>query len=348
VNDGNDLTIRKKDHVEIVLGDAGVRSTVGTGLGRIRFEHVALPEMSLDDVVLGTTFLGKSLDSPFLISSMTGGFAKGSRINHHLAEAAAHRRIALAVGSQRIALEDEASGSAGFGKELRKLAPKIPIYANLGAAQFAKGYGLPDARRAIDMLEADALIIHLNPLQEAVQSGGDRNWSFLLDTLGKLANELDVPVIVKEVGFGISGALAKKLAKRGIAAIDVAGAGGTNWAMVEAQRSKASDLRKVAEAFADRGIPTAYAIHGVRSALPHIPLIGSGGIRTGVEAAKAIRLGADLVGIAAGLLEAATKSAKAVDDELGIVIDQLRITCFCTGSRNLRELKAAPLVNEMT
>jgi isopentenyl-diphosphate delta-isomerase len=301
-----------------------------------------LPEINLDEVDLSATFLGRRLRAPLLISSMTGGPAKAASINLRLAEAAQYHGIALAVGSQRIALER--GRAAGFDKSLRRAAPGIPIYANFGAAQLGLGFGLAEAERAIEMIEADALIVHLNPLQEAVQDGGDICWRGLLDRIGDLANSLSAPLIVKEVGFGISASVGRQLQERGVAAVDVAGAGGTNWALIEAGRATSSRLRSIGQAFADWGIPTARALHDVRQACPELPIIGSGGIRDGVEVAKALRLGANLVGIAAGLLAPAMESAKAVEDQISAVIAQLRICCLCTGSRTLTELCKAPLL----
>jgi isopentenyl-diphosphate delta-isomerase len=342
LTEADDIASRKSDHVEIVLKGGGSQSLLSAGFDDILFEHVAVPEMSLDDVDLSCKFLGRDLKAPLLVSSMTGGFAKGARINEHLAEAAQARGIALAVGSQRIAIE--AGGQVGLDGKIRSIAPDIPIYANFGGAQLVRGYGLTEAQRAIELLDADALIIHLNPLQEAVQTSGDLDWSGLLRHLESIVNRCEKPIIVKEVGFGISGRTAKQILDCGVAAIDVAGAGGTNWALVESHRALTNEEAAVASAFAGWGIPTTKAISDVRHVCPDLPVIGSGGIRNGVDSAKAIRVGADIVGMAGALLEAATQSADAVDRAIGTIIDQLRIACFCTGSRSLKELQTARLV----
>lgn len=336
------MASRKLDHLEIVLEKGGQTSEIVTGFDQIRFVHCALPQMHLNDIELDSTFLGRQLKAPLLISSMTGGPERSASINLRLAEAAQSMGIALAVGSQRIALERGAAG--GFDSRLRAAAPDIPIYANFGGAQIGLGYGLDEARRAIDMIEADALIVHLNPLQEAVQAGGDHGWADILGRLEQLVRLLAAPVIVKEVGFGISVQVARQLQDCGVAAIDVAGAGGTNWALVEAQRAVSDRQRAIASGFAGWGIPTAQAIHDARRVCPELAIIGSGGVKTGVDAAKAIRLGADLVGQAAGLLDAAVVSTQAVTEALSIVVEQLRICCFCTGSRTLADLRRAPLL----
>jgi isopentenyl-diphosphate delta-isomerase len=295
--------------------------------------------LHLQQIDLGTSFLGRTLRAPLLISSMTGGPARAATINRHLAEAAQALGIALGVGSQRIALETGADH--GLTRQLRQLAPDVPLLANIGAAQLAAGFGLEEARRAVDMLEADALIVHLNPLQEAVQPEGDRDWRGVLSAIGRLTARLDVPLVVKEVGAGISAPVARRLIEAGVAVIDVAGAGGTNWVTVEAQRARTPARKQVALAFADWGIPTAEALREVRQACPGTPLIASGGIRDGVDVAKAIRLGADLAGQAAAALPGALHSSEAVIEHFNVIIEQLRIACFCTGSADLAALRLA-------
>lgn len=340
--DRGTIRVRKDEHLDIVLEGRTAPSRRGdTGFDRIAFEHVALPEIDHDAIDLSTSFLGRQLTAPLLISSMTGGPARAARINRHLAEAAEAMRIALAVGSQRVALTGD--GVAGITADLRRHAPSVPILANLGAAQLVTGYGLAEARRVVDMIGADALIIHLNPLQEALQPEGDRNWSGVLAAIARLAATLPVPLAVKEVGAGLSGPVARRLVEAGVQILDVAGAGGTSWAAIEAERAPTSADRAVAEAFADWGIPTAEAVRAVRAACPQATVVASGGIRTGVDVAKAIRLGADLAGQAAATLTAALDSAEAVADHFDIVVRQLRIACFCTGSRDLAALRSAPL-----
>ena len=336
------LSDRKNQHLDIVLGGRG-RGGARTGLDEVVFAHVALPDLHLDEIDLSLPFLGRRIAAPLLVSSMTGGPARAEAINRHLALACEALRLPLAVGSQRVAIEG--GGAGGLGTELRRLAPSVPILANFGAAQLNTGFGAEEALRAVEMIEADALIVHLNPLQEAVQPEGDRDWRGLLGRIEVLARELPVPVVAKEVGSGLSGAVARRLWDAGVRVLDVAGAGGTSWAAVEAERARSPRQAAVARAFADWGLPTARAIMEVRTACPEAVVIGSGGIRDGLDAARAIRLGADLVGQASGLLEAATHSPEAVVDHFGTVIDQLRVACFCTGSRDLAALRVATLLD---
>ncbi len=335
-----DITARKDQHLDVILSGKA-RHGLDSGFADVRFVHEALPDLDHGKIDLGTDFLGRRLKAPLLISSMTGGPARAEAINARLAEAAQHLGIALAVGSQRAALED--GGAPGLDMALRLKAPDTPILANIGAAQLTRGFGVDEARRVLDMIAADALIVHLNPLQEACQPEGDRDWWGVGAALETLVKTLDAPVIVKETGAGISAVTARRLMNMGAAAIDVAGAGGSNWGTVEGERATAAADKAHAAAFADWGIPTARAIAEVRAACPGGLIIGSGGIRDGVDAAKAIRLGADMVGQAAGVLAAAMISTEAVVEHFQIVIRQMRTVCLCTGSANLGALRKAPL-----
>jgi isopentenyl-diphosphate Delta-isomerase len=339
-----DIGARKSEHLDIVLNCDVQAQAATTGFDGVRFEHVAAPELDLDQIDIATTFLGVRLAAPFLISSMTGGPQRAEAINLRLAEAAGQLGIALAVGSQRIAVEGGASG--GFTRELRARAGGVPILANLGAAQIRDKGGVDLARRAVDMIDAGALIIHLNPLQEAVQAGGDRDWTGVLAAIEQLVRALPVPVVVKEVGCGISGDLARRLTGCGVQVIDVAGVGGTSWAAVEAERAASPHDRAVALAFRDWGIPTANAVRDVRAACPRATIIASGGLKTGIDTAKAIRLGADMTGFAAGILTSALDSSDALIAHFEVLIAQLRIACFCTGSRDLSALRHARLIGE--
>ena len=335
------LTERKTQHLDIVMSGRARKLGGGSAFDDVVFEHVALPELDLDQISLHTQFLGKRINAPLIVSSMTGGPERAATINRNIAVACQHLGIAMAVGSQRIAIE--AGGASGLGKELRQLAPSVPLLGNFGAAQLNKGFGLDQARRAVEMIDADALIIHLNPLQEAVQAEGDHDWRGLLPKIETLARGLGLPIVVKEVGAGISARLARQLVDVGVAAIDVAGAGGTSWAAVEAERSPTPRQAAVARAFANWGQPTPQGLRLVRAACPEATIIGSGGIRDGIDAAKAIRLGADIVGQAAGALAAAIESAEAVIEHFEIVIKQLQIACFCTGSGSIEALRTASL-----
>jgi isopentenyl-diphosphate delta-isomerase len=331
---------RKDQHLDVVLSGGG-RHARDAGFDAIRFVHEALPDLDHAKIDLGVDFLGRRLKAPFLISSMTGGPARAEAINAHLAEAAQALGIALAVGSQRGALEGGAGG--GLNASLRDRAPDTPILANIGAAQLTRGFGVDEARRVMEMIGADALIVHLNPLQEACQPEGDRDWWGVGAALEALVRKLDAPVVVKETGAGISAATARRLEAMGVAAIDVAGAGGANWGLIEGERATEPGDKAHALAFADWGIPTARCIAEVRAACPGVTLVGSGGVRDGVDAAKAIRLGADVVGQAAGVLKAATLSSEAVVAHFDLAIRQLRTACLCTGSANLAALKQAQL-----
>lgn len=331
---------RKDQHLDVVLAGGG-RHARDAGFDVVRFVHEALPDLDHDKIDLGADFMGRRLKAPLLISAMTGGPERAEAINARLAEAAQHLGIALAVGSQRGALAGEDAG--GLNAALRDRAPDTPILANIGAAQLTRGFGVDDARRALDMIGADGLVVHLNPLQEACQPEGDRDWWGVGAALETLVKSLDAPVVVKETGAGVSAATARRLADMGVAALDVAGAGGSNWALIEGERSTLAADKAHAAAFADWGIPTARAIAEARAACPSLFLIGSGGVRDGVDAAKAVRLGADLVGQAAGVIKAATVSTEAVVEHFQIVIRQLRTVCFCTGSASLAALRKAPL-----
>lgn len=336
----SDIERRKRDHIDIVLSGAARHNILG-GFDSIRFVHNALPELDFDAIDLSASFLGHQLGLPFLASSMTGGPAETAAINYAIAEAAEELRFAMAVGSQRIALS--AGQDHGLSRELRRRAPRIPIFANLGAVQFALGMGIDEARRAIDMIEANALILHLNPLQEALQDTGDRDWRGVERAIAGLTKALAAPVIVKEVGAGISIELARRLVDCGVAAIDVAGAGGTSWAAVEGKRAAHATDQALGEVFRDWGLPTVHCLKNISAAYPDLPLIASGGIRHGLDGAKAIRLGASLVGQAGALLPAAAKGAAAVIDHVKIWAKALRIACFVTGSASLAALRRAPL-----
>lgn len=340
VSDDGAIVRRKDEHLDIALRQTqGPRGANPFDL--YAFEHCALPEIDLGAVDLSVRFLGRDLALPFLISSMTGGPHRGEAVNIHLAEAAQALGVAMAVGSQRVALEG--AGAAGIGPELRRHAPGVMLLGNLGAAQLVLGYGVDEARRAVEMIGADGLIIHVNPLQEAVQPGGDRDWRGVLSAIEMIAARLHVPILVKEVGAGLSAPVARRLQAAGVAALDVAGRGGTSWTAIEAERAGGARARAIAAPFADWGLSTPDALQAVRLACPDLPLIGSGGVRDGLDAAKALRLGADLVGQAGAVLAAALRSTEAVIEHFEIMAEQLRICCFATGATNLHTLKSARL-----
>jgi isopentenyl-diphosphate Delta-isomerase len=326
---------RKADHLRVCL-EEDVQCRVTSGLDRYRFTHACLPELDYDEIDLKTQFLGKALGAPLLISSMTGGTDLARTINQRLAAVAQEYRLAMGVGSQRVAIENPLVADS-FA--LRKIAPDVLLLANIGAVQLNYTYGLDQCLKAIDLLEADALILHLNAVQEAVQTRGDKNFKDLFNKIGQLCARLPVPVIAKEVGNGISGVMAKRLIEVGVSAIDVAGAGGTSWAKVEAGRAKDPQQRRLGETFADWGIPTADCLVQVREVSPTIPLIASGGLRTGLDVAKTIGLGADLAGMALPFLNAANESTEALHELIGILQAELTTAMFCTGSANLMALR---------
>ena len=333
---------RKKEHLEICLDTERVTSASGTGLSRYRFVHNALPELDIDEIDLSTTFLGKRLQAPILISSMTGGFDLARKVNRNLAAAAQSLGVAMGVGSQRVAVE-EPSAAGSF--EVRDVAPDILLLGNLGAVQLNYGYTVEHCRRAVSMIGADALILHLNVLQEAVQPEGNRNFKGLGEKIAAVCRDLEVPVIAKEVGNGISVDAATRLQRAGVKALDVAGYGGTSWSAVEAQRAVKQGKRPDT-AFAAWGIPTEEALVSVRQALPDIQLIASGGVRSGVDIAKAIALGADLGAFGQPLLAAALESSAKVIEFIAGVIHELKVSMLCVGAVDLTALRKAPLVRQ--
>jgi isopentenyl-diphosphate delta-isomerase len=331
---------RKDDHLRICLQEDVQFQQVTNGLERYQFTHCCLPEINLEDVDISTNFLGKSLAAPLLISSMTGGTERGKIINLRLAELAQTYKLAMGVGSQRVALEKPEVADTF---NVRYLAPDILLFANLGAIQLNYTYGLEQCLKVVDVLEADALILHLNPLQECIQPQGDTNFKELLDKIEKLCQKLPVPVIAKEVGNGISAKMASKLIDAGVAAIDVAGAGGTSWAKVESERAENHLQRQLGQTFSDWGIPTAECIIQIRQLYPYIPLIASGGLRNGLEVAKAIALGADLAGLAFPFLQAASESSENLVELVNCLIAEITTVLFCTGSANISQLKQTEL-----
>ncbi|MEW6568003.1 MAG: type 2 isopentenyl-diphosphate Delta-isomerase [Chloroflexota bacterium] len=330
---------RKADHIRLNL-EADVQSGLTTGLERYRFEHLAAPELDLRQVDTRQTFLDHPLQAPLLISSMTGGTSQAEHINLALAEAAQAAGVAMGLGSLRAAIEDPALARTF---RVRQVAPDILLFANLGAVQLNYGYGLDECRRAVDLVGADALMLHLNPLQEALQPEGDVDFAGLLAKIALICRGLGKPVIAKEVGWGISPRAARLLAEAGVAAIDVAGAGGTSWSQVEMHRAASPTQARVAAAFVHWGIPTADAILAVRAALPSMPLIASGGLRSGIDVAKCLALGADLCGMAGPFLKAAAVSSEAVKQAIEQTILELRLCLFLTGAKDIAALRTTPL-----
>jgi isopentenyl-diphosphate Delta-isomerase len=325
---------RKADHIKINL-EKDVRSALTTGLENYHFVHEALPELDLEQVDTSLSLFGKRLAAPILVSSMTGGTADAESINLRLAEAAQDVGIAMGVGSQRAAIENFDQARTF---QVRRVAPDILLFANLGAVQLNYGYGIEQCRLAVDMIGADALILHFNPLQEAVQDAGDTNFSGLAKKIEEICKKLEVPVIAKEVGWGISERSAKLLADCGVAAIDVAGAGGTSWSQVEMYRAPDEFTRELAATFVGWGIPTADSILNVKQAAPDMTVFASGGIKDGLDIAKCIALGATLGGMAGQFLKTAATSAKSAGQMMKLAKRQIEVTMFAAGARNLGEL----------
>ncbi|MEL6405894.1 MAG: type 2 isopentenyl-diphosphate Delta-isomerase [Chloroflexota bacterium] len=334
---------RKVDHVRINLEEDVQFPSLTTGLEKYRFMHCAVPEVDLADIDTQVEIFGKTLNSPLLISSMTGGAELAMKINRNLAEAAQTHKIAMGVGSQRASLEDD---SLSYTFQIRDYAPDILLFANMGAVQMNYGYGVDAMRRAVEMLEADALILHFNVLQEAVQPEGDTNFAGLLDQIEQVCTQLSVPVIAKEVGWGFSPKDVMNLVNAGVSAIDVAGAGGTSWSEVEYHRAPTAFHARVARAFADWGIPTADAIQYARENAPEAMVFASGGLRDGIDVAKCIALGANLGGMAGPFLKTANESTEAVNQFIEETVAQLRIAMLCSGATTIADLQEIPLLKD--
>jgi isopentenyl-diphosphate Delta-isomerase len=334
---------RKADHIRICL-EEDVQFQASNGLEKYRFTHTCLPELNYQDLDITTNFLGKNLTTPLLISSMTGGTEYAQTINQRLATVAQAYGLAMGVGSQRVAIE-QADTAPTF--QVRAVAPNILLLANLGAVQLNNGYGWEQCQQAVDLLQADALILHINPLQECIQPQGDTNFQGLLAKIELVCRHVSVPVIAKEVGNGISIQMAQQLINAGVKAIDVAGAGGTSWSLVESQRAPAALQQKLGQTFANWGIPTAECLTQIDSAYPNIPLIASGGLRDGLDMAKAMSLGADLVGMAWPFLRAAAISEEAVFDQVELLLAELKTAMFCTGSARLSELRQPGILTKI-
>ena len=334
---------RKSDHIKINL-EQDVRSGLSTGLENYRFVHEALPELDLNRIDTTLSLFGKKLNSPILISSMTGGTEEAGEINQRLAEAAQEVGVAMGVGSQRAALEHpEQTPTFSI---TRKVAPDILLFANLGAVQLNYGYGIDQCRKAVDMIQADALILHLNPLQEAVQDAGDTNFEGLAKKIEEVCKKIKVPVIAKEVGWGISEKKAKLLADCGVQAIDVAGAGGTSWSQVEMHRAPDEFTRQLAATFVGWGIPTSDSILNAKKAVPDMTIFASGGLKDGLDIAKCIALGATLGGMAGQFLKAAAVSTEKTVEMMKLTKKQIEITMFTCGVKEIRELESSKLVKQ--
>jgi isopentenyl-diphosphate delta-isomerase len=327
---------RKAEHIRINLEEDVAAKGITSGFENYRFIHRALPEIDLDQVDISTELFGHRLKAPLLISCMTGGVPEAKQINRTLAEVAQELGLALGLGSGRALLE-RPEVLPTF--TVRPYAPDILLFANLGAVQLNRGIGVEQCRRLLDLIGADALVLHLNALQEALQPEGDTCFGGLLEKIADLCHHLDAPVIVKEVGWGIAPDVVLMLLEAGVAAVDVAGAGGTSWSEVERHRVGSAVRARVAATFADWGLPTAEAVKEARRVAPSATIFASGGVRSGMDVAKAIALGADLVGTAGPFLRAAAQGTEAVLELAEEYTDVLRTTMFCIGTPNLNALQ---------
>lgn len=328
---------RKAEHIRINLDDDVTAKGISNGLDACRFIHCALPGINFSEIDTRTTLFGRNLAAPILISSMTGGTESAREINNGLARVAQEHGLAMGLGSGRALLEDPSLAHTFY---VRHIAPDILLFANLGAVQLNYGYDADDCKRLVTALEADALTLHLNSLQEALQPEGQSTFRNLLPKIAAICAQLPVPVVVKEVGWGIAPDIVRELFDSGVAAVDVAGAGGTSWSEVERYRIAEPWRERVAAAFADWGIPTAVALRDAREAAPHELIFASGGIRSGIDIAKSLALGADLVGVAGPFLRAIACGDASAHDLAREYIEVLRIAMFGIGAATLADLRS--------
>ena len=327
INATQQVTKRKQQHIDAVLNDKQV-DRQQDGFDQLRLMHRALPELNFADIDISSHFLGQSISFPFLVSSMTGGAANNlGNINVHLAEAAQACKVPMAVGSQRAMIIDEAAKQSF---ELRKYAPDVPLIANMGAVQLNYGFGLDEARRAIDVLEADALYLHLNPLQEVVQPEGDTDFANLANKIHALAENIEVPIILKEVGCGLSPQDIELGLQAGVTLFDIAGRGGTSWSRIEAHRSE-NDLGFL---FQDWGLTTLESLKLAEPYQEKAQFIASGGIRNGIDMIKAVIMGGRLCGVAAPLLAPAQISTDEVVAKIEQFQQEFQTAQFLLGIEN--------------
>lgn len=338
----------KLAHIDAALDGGsevpGSRRAGALTLERLRLRPAALPECNLDAIDISTRFLGKTISAPVMVSPMTGGLERGGDLNRRMAAVAEEAQLPFGVGSQRVALE-VADRAKDF--QIRDVAPTIPLLANLGAVQLVKGYGPDEALRAVEMIEADALYLHLNAMQEVVQEGGDTQWTGVLRGIEGVCRELGrraphVPVFAREVGFGLPREDVRRLVEAGVAGLDCAGGGGTSWSLVEGRVAEAEAFRQLGDVFADWGLTTPEAVLEVRAVAPSLPLVASGGVRTGLDVVKLLALGADVAGMASPILRAAAESEEDCRSFVKSVLQQIRAAFFGVGARDLSSFRARP------
>jgi isopentenyl-diphosphate delta-isomerase len=333
---------RKADHIKICLNEAAQAKDATTGFADIQFIHRALPEIDKQKIDLTTTVFDHKFSAPLIVGAMTGGTAEATRINAAIAEAVEQLHLGMGVGSQRAAIEDPKLEKT-FAVA-RKKAPTAFLIANIGGVQLVHGYGVKEVKKAVEMIDADAVAVHLNALHEAVQPEGQTNFKGVLAKIGEIAGELDKPVIVKETGGGIAAEDARKLEAAGVKAIDVGGAGGTSFAAVEYYRSEVTSMEHLlGGVFWDWGIPTAVSLVETAQAVK-IPVIASGGVRSGVDIAKALALNACLASVSLPVLQTAVEGAKETRDLLSLFIEELKNVMFLVGAENVQQLAKTPVV----
>lgn len=335
---------RKEDHIRICLEQKAQAKNATAGFEDIQLVHRALPEANKKKISLSTTFLGKKFSAPIIVGAMTGGTEQAIQINTSIAQAVEKLGLGMGVGSQRAAIEDQKLEKT-FAVA-RKMAPNAFLIANIGGVQLVHGYGLKEVKKVVEMIDADAVAIHLNALQEAVQPEGQTNFKGVLAKIGEIASALDTPVIVKETGAGISAEDAKALENAGVKAIDVGGVGGTSFAAVEYYRSSGKEAgvqHFLGETFWDWGISTAVSLIETAQTVK-LPLIVSGGVRSGTDVAKALALNASLASISQPILQTAVKGAKETEDKLSCLIEELRNVMFLVGVEKLGDLTNTPVV----
>ncbi len=333
---------RKAEHISICSDEKAQARNVTTGFEDIQFVHQALPEVDKAKIDVSTTVFGHRFSAPLIVGAMTGGTAEATRINAAIAEAAETLHLGMGVGSQRAAIEN--SKLAETFTVARKKAPTAFLIANIGGIQLVHGYGVKEVKQAIEMIDADAIAVHLNALHEAVQPEGQTAFKGVLAKIGEIAGEIDTPVIVKETGAGIAAEEAKKLEDAGVKAIDVGGVGGTSFAAVEHYRAETSSVQHfLGDIFWDWGIPTVASLAEITQTVK-LPVIASGGVRSGLDIAKSLALNACLASVSQPALKTAVKGAKATEQLLSRFIEELRNAMFLVGAKKVQELAKAPIV----
>jgi len=335
---------RKADHIRISLNQNVQAKKITTGFEDIYFVHKALPEIDKQEIDLSTTVFNHKFSAPLIVGAITGGTPEASKINATIAEAVEELGLGMGVGSQRAAIEDKKLEKTFT--IARKKAPTAFLIANIGGVQLVHGYGLKEVKKAIEMIDADAIAIHLNPLQEAIQPEGQANFKGVLKKIAEITKELEKPVIAKETGAGMAAEEAKMLETAGVKGIDISGAGGTSFAAVEYYRTKEKVnilQRRLGSVFWDWGIPTAVSIVEVSQTVK-IPIIASGGIRNGVEIVKALALGANLTSLSQPILQTAIKGVKETKEMLSLLMEELKNTMFLVGAESVQTLRQTSLI----